>query len=114
MLRVLRWTARISSLIIAIVFGLLWWHQPPAFHALPTVMLIKFGLLSATVLGLLLGWWRERVGGVVALLGALGVLVLESIVTRRFPLIPALFAMIVPAMLYLMVDRSRQPAGATR
>jgi hypothetical protein len=112
MLRVLRWTARISSLIVAIVFGLLWWHQPPAFHALPAAMLIKFGLLSAAVLGLLLGWWRERVGGVVALLGSLGVLVLEGIVTRHFPVIPALLVMIVPAMLYLVVAHSRPPAAA--
>jgi len=104
----LRWIARIASLVAAVTFAVLWYRQPPLYHALATITLVQLALISAGVIGLLLGWWKERLGGVVALTGFLGGLLLEAIASKRFPLVPALFAMMLPALLYLVVSRPRR------
>ena len=114
MQRQLRWTARVASILVAVTFVLLWWHQPPHLAQLPSMILAQLVLMTAAVLGLLLGWWRERLGGSIAALGFIGFLVLEGIARHRFPMIPALFVMLLPSLLWLVVGPARESAtGAT-
>lgn len=110
---VLRWTARVASLIVAVVFALLWWHQPPRLGELPPMVLAQLVLMTVAVLGLVLGWWRERLGGAVAVIGFVGYLVLEGFARHRFPLVPPLFGMLLPALLYLVVGTARSVAPDT-
>ena len=107
MQRVLRWIARGGSVLVAVAFILLWWHRPPHMGQLPPMLLAQLCLMTAAVLGLLLGWWRERVGGGIAAVGFVGFLVLEGIAQHRFPLIPPVFVMLLPALLYLVVGSPR-------
>lgn len=109
MQRALQWTARIASVLVAVQFVLLWWHQPPRLAQLPPRLLAQLVLMTGAVLGLLLGWWRERLGGVIAVVGFVGFLVLEGLARHRFPLIPPLFVMMLPALLYLVVGLRRDP-----
>jgi hypothetical protein len=104
----LRWLARGGSVLVAVLFVGLWWHQPPRLGVLPPKLLAQLLLMTAAVLGLLLGWWRERLGGAIAAVGFVGYLVLEGIARHRFPLIPPLFVMLLPALLYLVVGSPKQ------
>jgi hypothetical protein len=108
MQRALRWLARGGSVLVALVFVFLWFHQPPRLGLLPPKLLAQLLLMTVAVLGLLLGWWWERLGGAIAAVGIVGFLVLESIARHRFPLIPPLFVMLLPALLYLVVGSPKQ------
>jgi ABC-type branched-subunit amino acid transport system permease subunit len=106
--RTLRWLARGGSVLVAVLFALLWWHQPPSMNQLPPVMLAQLALLTGGVLGLLLGWWRERLGGAIAAIAFVGFLAIEGVVKHRLPLVPQLFVMMLPALLYLVVGSPRR------
>jgi hypothetical protein len=108
--RLLRWTARLGSVAVAGFVLLLWYHQPPHLTALPVRLLSQLGLLMLAVLGLLLGWRWERFGGALGLLGIGGFLLLEGLTNHRFPIVPPLFVMLLPGLLYLIVGSPR-PVG---
>lgn len=111
--RLLRWIARLASAANAILFVLLWVHAPPRFSLLSPRLLAELGLLSAAVLGLLLGWWRERVGGAVAVACLAGFLGMEFGTAHHFPVEPSVFAMLLPALLYLIVGPKIVPPVAS-
>lgn len=104
---VLRWTARLASVAIAIAFVLFWWHSPPRLPELSTGIRWQLGLMTSGVVGLLLGIWKPLVGGAVAALGFLGFLLIEGLHLQRFPYIPAVYVMLLPALLYLLVGIRR-------
>lgn len=106
---VLRWTARVASVAIAITFVLFWWHAPPRLPELSTGMRWQLALLTSGVAGLLLGLWKPWAGGAVAGVGFLGFLLIEGLHLHQFPYIPAVYAMLLPALLYLLVA-ARRPA----
>lgn len=69
LLTAVRWIARISSIPIIIIFLLMFLgegFEPAKVKPIEWIMLIfgPFGL----VLGMLLGWWKEGLGGVVVIL----------------------------------------------
>jgi hypothetical protein len=101
--RLLRWAARLGSVAVAGFVALLWYHQPPRLTDLPVRAAGQLALLMLAVAGLLLGWWRERLGGAVAVAGFAGLLLLEGITKHQFPVVPPLFVMLLPALLYLVV-----------
>jgi hypothetical protein len=107
--RLLRWAARLGSVAVAGFVALLWYHSPPRLNALPPRAAGQLALLMLAVAGLLLGWWRERLGGAVAVASLAAFLLLEGFAVHRFPVIPPLFVMLLPALLYLVVG---PPAAA--
>lgn len=75
LLTVVRWTARISSIPIIIVFLLMFFGEgfdPTKVKPFEWVMLLfsPFGL----VLGMILGWWKEGLGGAITILSYFGAL----------------------------------------
>jgi hypothetical protein len=107
LMTVLRWTARGASVAIAIAFVLFWWDSPPRLPELSTGIRWQLALMTSGVAGLLLGLWRPWAGGMVAATGFLGFLLLEGLHLHRFPYIPAVYVMLLPALLYLLVGVRR-------
>lgn len=100
-----RWLGRVSGLVVALLFVAFWVHAPPHYPALETRMLVQLALLITAVAAMLLGWWRERIGGVVSLLALVGFLVLEATAIRKVPTMPAVYAMMLPGLLLLAAAR---------
>ena len=88
---------------------LFWWHAPPRLAELSTGMRWQLALMTSGVAGLLLGLWKPRTGGIVAAGGFLGFLLVEGFHLHQFPYIPAVYAMLLPALLYFLVG-VRRPA----
>ncbi len=74
--RVVRWTARITSVPVILIFLLMFLLDegfPETVKPNEWIMLI-FGPFTLIV-GLILGWWKEGLGGVITLVGFLGAMV---------------------------------------
>jgi len=67
----LRWIARLTSLVVIAFILLMAFGEPSAPPSRSEIVGLVFfpGLLS---LGLLLGWWREQMGALVATVGLAG------------------------------------------
>lgn len=68
----LRWIARITSLVVLGFIALMAFGEPAAAPSTSEVVGLVFfpGLLS---LGLVLAWWREHIGAIVATIGLAGI-----------------------------------------
>jgi len=108
---ILRWTARLASIAIAIAFALFWFSDPPRIGELSVGIRWQLVAMTTGVLGLLVGLWRERLGGALAIAGFAGFLALEGSHLHTFPVIPAVYVMALPALLYLIVG-ARRPTDA--
>lgn len=106
-----RWLGRVSGLVVALLFAAFWVHAPPHYPALDTRLQVQLALLITAVAAMLLGWWRERIGGTVSLLALLGFLVLEARAVGGVPTMTAVYAMMLPGLFLLAAARQ---AGAGR
>lgn len=109
---ILRWTARLASVAVAVVFVVLWFRNPPHIAALPVMVRWQLVALVTGVAGLQLGLWRERLGGALAVAGFAAFLALEGRHLHTIPVSPAVFAMALPALLYLVVGARRTDTPA--
>lgn len=110
----LRWTARILSvasigLLGAFVFG-------PRERAMPTpnewlvLAFFPFGV----VLGMVVGWWRELLGGIITLVGLVGLYAWMIARDGRPPSGPYFVLFALPGLLFLacgLLTRRAHPAA---
>jgi len=73
LLTAVRWTARISSIPVIVVFLLMFFGEgfdPTKVKSIEWVMLLfgPFGFM----LGMILGWWKEGLGGVITIVSFFG------------------------------------------
>jgi hypothetical protein len=68
----IRWTARILSLALTILFAAFAIGEGPPPMLPPSLQTLSFGLLSICLAGLLLAWRFEVVGAAVALVAGVG------------------------------------------
>lgn len=108
----LRWTARLASLVIAVLFVLFWLHSPPRLADLPGALRWQLAALVTGVAGLLVGAWREHLGGLLALAGFGAFILREGLHLRTFPNVPAVYLMMLPGLLYLLAGPRTRPAAA--
>ena len=83
----IRWTARIIGLII----GLIWLSQVPGileFSNIPLPLWVQVALLITPIVGVLIAWRWESIGGVILIIGSLLFATLPNIA----------FAMAVPIL----------------
>ncbi len=106
-----RWLGRMSGLAVASLFVAFWLHAPPHFPALEVRLKVQLALLLVAVAAMLLGWWRERIGGAVSLLALAGFLVLEATAIGGVPRMIAVYAMMLPG-LWLLAAAQRAGAQA--
>jgi hypothetical protein len=101
---ILRWVARVASAVAVLMFVALWLYAPPRIAELPASQRWELATLVLGIVGLAVGFWRERFGGFV---------LLEGVHLQSFPRVPAaLYLMLLPALLYLIVGPRRPPAAA--
>jgi hypothetical protein len=100
--RLLRCTARLTSVAAAGSILLFWGHHLPKMAAPPRI-LSQLRLLMLAVAGLLLGRRREHLGGLIGIIGIGGFLVLEGLGVHPFSLFAPLFLMLLPGLLCLTV-----------
>ncbi len=108
----LRWTARLASVVVAVLFVLFWLHSPPRLADLSGTLRWQLAALVTGIAGLLLGAWREHLGGLLALAGFGGFVLLEALHIRTFPNVPAVYVMMLPGLLYLLAGPRTRPAVA--
>jgi hypothetical protein len=100
--QLLRWTARITSILNLFIWGaffvehLAWFHQSPAAPP-PLSIWLGQGLHLILLAGYLLAFWRERPGSLMILVGAVGYF---TLVGGPNMLLFILLG-ILPALLYL-------------
>lgn len=111
MIIVLRWLGRISGIAVAVLFVLFWLHAPPHLPALEPRLRVQLVLLITSVAAMLLGWWRERVGGSISVLALIGFLILEGSALGRIPTMGAVYAMMLPGLLLLAAARRARVAA---
>jgi hypothetical protein len=110
--RLAHWSARITGLllfglVIAVVIG----HggPPNVFHQ-PTPVQLEFAALGLMLLGLVIGWLREGLGGLLVLLGLAAFNTVELAVNGR-PALGAFPLFAVPGALFLLSALLRRRGG---
>ncbi len=106
---VFRWLGRVSGVGVALLFIAFWMHAPPHYLALDLRLKVQLALLITSVAGMLLGWWRERIGGTVSLVALLGFLILEGTAIGRVPTMMAVYGMMLPGLFFLAAARRSRP-----
>jgi len=101
--RVVRWSARVTSLllfglVVVIVIGQ---GGPPNIFHQPTPVQLEFVALGLMLLGLVIGWVREGLGGLLVLLGLATFNAVELAVNGR-PALGAFPLFVVPGGLFLL------------
>lgn len=72
-IRILRWTARIwSGLLAVLVVMISVTPDPNAVKPIPLGEMVELGFYGLALLGLILAWRWEILGGVIVLIGVLG------------------------------------------
>jgi len=115
--RLAHWSARVTSLllfglVIVIVTGQ---GGPPNIFRQPTPVQLEFAVLGLMLLGLVIGWAREGLGGLLVLLGLVAFNTVELAVNGR-PALGAFPLFAVPGALFLLSALLRRrgkqlPAG---
>jgi hypothetical protein len=101
--RMVHWSARITSLflfglVIVIVIGQ---GGPPNIFRQPTPVQLEFAALGLMLLGLVIGWTREGLGGLFVLLG-LGTFNAVELAVNGRPALGAFPLFAVPGALFLL------------
>jgi peptidoglycan/LPS O-acetylase OafA/YrhL len=111
--RLVRWAARVTSLLL---FGLVMviavgQGGPPNPFRQPRPVQLEFAAMGLMLLGFIIGWVREGLGGLLVLLGLAGFNAVELAVNGR-PALGAFPLFAVPGALFLLSAllgrRSRQ------
>lgn len=105
-----RWLGRISGIAVAVLFAAFWLHAPPHMPALELRLRVQLLLLITSVAAMLLGWWREWVGGAISVLALIGFLILEASALKRIPTMGPVYAMMLPG-LFLLAAAHRTKAA---
>lgn len=105
---VLRWSARITSAATIAILALFAFGggEPGLPNAREVVLLLFFPV--GLIVGLVLGWWRERAGGILALASMGGFYAVYGAMHGGLPRGPYFAILAVPAVLFVvagMVDR---------
>lgn len=109
---VLRWTARLTSLVS---IGLLLAFLGPGEKGTPTLpqaalmVFFPFGVMA----GMILGWWKELQGGLLTIGSLAAFYVLIAVQRGQMPLTPAFALFALPGVLFLgaaLARRSSQTA----
>jgi hypothetical protein len=101
--RLVHWAARVTSLlllglVIAFVIG----HGgPPNVMGQPRPVQLELAAMGLMLLGLLIGWVREGLGGLLVLLGLAAINLVELAVNGR-PALGAFPLFAVPGVLFLL------------
>jgi hypothetical protein len=101
--RLVHWSARVTGLlllglVVVIVIG----HGgPPNIFRQPTPVQLEFAALGLMLLGLVIGWVREGLGGLLVLLGLTAFNAVELAVNGR-PAMGAFPLFAVPGALFLL------------
>jgi hypothetical protein len=112
--RLVHWSARVTSLlllglVIVLVVGQ---GGPPNVLRQPTPVQLEFAALGLMLLGLVVGWVREGLGGLLVLLGLAAFNAVELAVNGR-PAVGAFPLFAVPGALFvlsaLLRRRGKQP-----
>jgi hypothetical protein len=101
--KVLRWTSRLTSLAslgILTLFLIAEQFDPSALAARDWLLAVFFPF--GVALGLILGWRREFLGGIVALIGLVGFYLVHLAVSGQFPRGWAFAVLAGPAFLLLL------------
>ena len=109
--RLLRWTARIASLAsLAVMTAFLIGEgfDPARLTArdLALVVFFPFGMMF----GLILGWPREFLGGLIAIIALAGFYLLHLVMSGGFPHGWAFIVLAVPGVLFLISAAVNRPA----
>ena len=107
---VLRWVARIWSIAsVGLLCAFLFGEGPPPLSV--KAMLFPFGVM----LGLILAWWFERLGGLLAVVCMLLFYMLEYLGNGRFPKGYAFMLISAPSVIFLYCGflRARPLNGTT-
>jgi hypothetical protein len=99
----LHWSARVTSfllfgLVIVFVFGN---GGPPNIVGQPTSVQLEFAAMGLMLLGLLIGWVREGLGGLLVIVGLAAFNIVELAVNAR-PALGAFPLFAVPGILFLL------------
>jgi hypothetical protein len=115
--RLVCWSARVTSLllfglVIVIVIGQ---GGPPNIFRQPTPVQVEFVALALMLVGLVIGWVREGLGGLLVLIGLAAFNTVELAVNGR-PALGAFPLFAVPGALFLLSSLMRRrgnglPAG---
>ena len=99
--QIVRWTARVLSLLIILVVG---FEMAEGFQqgAIVSIEAVPIALLFlGVILGMILAWWWEGLGGAVTVGSMVGVAVAFDLLKGHFP--PAMASVFaVPALLFLL------------
>jgi hypothetical protein len=101
--RIIHWSARVTSfllfgLVVVIVIG----HGgPPNVFGQPNSVQLEFAAMGLMLLGLLVGWVREALGGLLVILGLAAFNIVELAVNGR-PALGAFPLFAVPGVLFLL------------
>jgi hypothetical protein len=114
----LRWTARGLGSLVAVLWVLIgiaevaFPHTPPSPEASLQGAILA-GLGTTTVLGVLIAWWRERIGGTIVVIGAIALSTFGYITAGRNKVWVMLFTggpFLVAGILFLASWRRSQQA----
>jgi hypothetical protein len=112
--RVVAWSARITSLLLLglVIVIFIGEGGPPNVFRQPPPVQLEFASLGLMLIGLVLGWIREGVGGLLVLLGLVAFNTVELAVNSR-PALGAFPLFAVPGVLFLLSalvrPRSKEP-----
>ena len=100
---IVRWAARVTSLLLfgLVVFIFVGQGGPPNLLFQPTSVQIEFIALGLMMLGLVVGWLREGLGGVLVLVGLAAFNAVEFVVNGQ-PARGAFPLFVVPGILFLL------------
>lgn len=108
--RALRWTARILSLAslgVLLMFMIGEGFDPT--HLKPRDLMLAVFFPLGLILGLILGWWREWLGGAVVVASLLGFYLVHLAVSGRFPSGWAFAALAAPGVLFVLSALATKP-----
>jgi hypothetical protein len=101
--RLVHWSARATSLLVlGLVIAMVIGHGgPPNVLGQPTSVQLEFAAMALMLLGLLIGWVREGIGGLLVILGLGAFNIVELAVNGR-PALGAFPLFAVPGVLFLL------------
>jgi len=101
--RLVRWSARVTSLLLfgLVIVMVIGQGGPPNIFRQPIPVLLEFAAMGLMLLGLVIGWVREGLGGVLVLLGLAAFNGVELAVNSR-PALGAFPLFAVPGALFLL------------
>lgn len=103
-----RWTARLSSLVITVLVALMLTEgggRPTAAEAAAMVL-----FPGGIILGFAIAWWRERLGGLITVGSLVGFYVLMTAM-GRFPTGPYFLITAAPGFLFLLAGMIGRGGG---